>query len=224
MIAITFALRAESSTFTAELRTAKIDTEIAVVHTGVGQKACQAAIGAFLRDARPDFLISSGFAGGVRDDLRSGNLILGENFSDRQLLAKAQQILGANIEPVKILTTKTIVDETAERSGASREFGAAAVDMETEFIASECAKREVRMLSLRVISDSVREPLPLPSTVLFDLAKQKTDSVKLTSYLLKHPTAIARLARFSIQIRKARNNLARALIALLLDNSLGNEA
>ncbi|HXM74618.1 MAG TPA: hypothetical protein VN904_05035, partial [Chthoniobacterales bacterium] len=95
MIAITFALPAESSALISRLREktralcdgekiiyGKIDNRsVAIFHTGVGRKSCEHKINNLLRGERPDFLISSGFAGSAREDLQVGNLILAENFS-----------------------------------------------------------------------------------------------------------------------------------------------
>jgi hypothetical protein len=71
------------------------------------------------------------------------------------------------------------------------------------------------MLSLRVVSDDLQHPLPVPPPVLFNVARQKTDFVRLIGYLLVRPAAIPRLMRFSRQIQHARNNLADALVKLL---------
>ena len=223
MIAITFALRAESSEFVAQLADEKMIRQAVVLHTGVGQKKCQDKIEEFLRHSRPDFLISSGFAGGISQHLQTGDLICGENFSDRQLLSTAERILGSAVRPINILTTTEIIDSAAQRAEQARASRAAAVDMETEFIARACAARGIRMLSLRVISDSVRDPLPLPISILFNLEKQRTDPVKLSGHLLKHPTAILRLIRFSRQIARARSTLAQALMKLLQADSLGGK-
>jgi nucleoside phosphorylase len=217
MIAITFALRAESAQLAAQLREKKInDRRIVIWHTGVGQKHCLLRMNQLLEAKRPDFLISSGFAGSVREDLIVGDLILAENFSDRQLLAKAEQILaGGKVRAVKIFTSATIVDSIADRNEIARANSAAAVDMETAVIADVCAKHGVRMLSFRVITDSVQDPLPVPPPVLFNIERQQTDFATLLRYLLRHPGATRRLLTFSGQIARARAVLTNATVALL---------
>jgi adenosylhomocysteine nucleosidase len=223
MIAITFALRTESIGLTAQLRNGKIDNQqIEIVHTGVGRKACQRKMAEFLSGPRPDLLISAGFAGGVTEDLRAGDLILAENFSDRQLLSTAQRALAAQkVRTITLFTAESIIDSIAERNRIVKEHGAAAIDMETEFIASACAAHGVRMLSLRVVSDTVQEPFPAPPAILFDIAKQNTNFLRLGAYLLAHPIAIPRLLRFSRQIARARKSLTDALTRLLATNLLG---
>lgn len=229
MIAVSFALPAESSGFTALLREKQSATcgdmkvihgkvanqSVAMLHTGVGQKICEIRIGHFLRTEHPAFLISSGFAGGVREDLEVGDLFLAENFSDRQLLSIAQRILrDRNVHAGKLFTSKTIVDSVAERDKIARVNGAIAVDMETETITQACAARAIPLLSLRAISDTPRQPFPAPLNVLFDIERQQTDTSKLASYLLKHPMAIGRLIRFARQIARARTSLTNAIAAV----------
>lgn len=215
MIAVTFALKAESKDLIARLRGARIAKETKIIHTGVGRKACQRSLDKFFSRSQPDFLISSGFAGGVQEDIKSGDLILARNYSDPGLLALAQQILGRGAKTVKTMTIDSITDTVSERNRIAEAANAAAVDMETEFISLACAARDIPMLSVRVISDSVTELLPAPPAVLFDVATQKTSLTKMARYLLANPTAISRLTRFSKQIRTARQNLTEALLELL---------
>src|SRR4029077_3444255 len=111
----------------------------------------------------------------------------------------------------KLLTVPEMVESNAERDRLARKTGAAAVAMETEVIAEACAKHQLPILSLRAVSDTSSEPFPAPSHVLFDLAKQKTDFIRLASYLLTHPGALSRLAAFRERIMVARKALAGAL-------------
>ena len=216
MIAITFALPAESSGLLRLLRDKIDNQEIKILHTGVGKKICATRIDNFLQRSQPRYLIASGFAGGVKEDFRAGDLFLAENFSDRELLARAQRVLGGQaIRIGKLVTTTTMIDSVAERQEMARSQGAMAVDMETETIAQACTARGIPLLSLRVISDTPREPFPAPPAVLFDIEQQKTDFAKLSGYLFKHPTALPRLIRFSRQIARARTNLSDALVMLV---------
>jgi hypothetical protein len=87
--------------------------------------------------------------------------------------------------------------------------------METEILAELCAAHDLPMLSVRAISDTASEPFPAPAEVLFDMAKQKTDFVRLGSYLLTHPGAFARLNAFRGRVAVARRTLADALAQIL---------
>lgn len=222
MFAVTFALPNESSDF--RRRLGNRHPEVTILHTGVGRKVCQERIEPFL-DSQPfEFLISSGFAGGVDPSLSVGDLLLAQNFSDPVLVARAQALLPLvgrdSVEPgqsptsahlARLATTDRIIGNAAERVQFAREHDAAAVDMETEWIAQACAARKIPLLSLRVISDTAAAPFPAPPAVLFDLARQQTNPGRLSAYLLRHPPAVVRLIRFARQIAAARANLAAAL-------------
>jgi nucleoside phosphorylase len=169
-----------------------------------------------LRRERFAFLISAGFAGALEKELRIGNLLVSENYSSPQLLRSAQAALtGAGIFQGKLLTVPDVIESNSEREQLATKTGAAAVDMETEFIAEACADHQLPMLSLRAISDTPSEPFPAPAHVLFDLEKQRTDFARLALYLMKHPGAIARLNAFRERVAVARKALACTLDAIL---------
>jgi nucleoside phosphorylase len=228
IIAITFALPAESSDFVRSL--AQPDTSaregvihaqihgrsVAVFHTGVGEKSCRARIEKFLRPQQFKYLISTGFAGALDPELRVGDLFLSENFSSPELLGSSHlEIADGRLFVGKLATVPAVMDSKSERDRLAAESGAAAVDMETEFIAAACAARGIPLLSLRVISDTPSEPFPAPPDVLFDLEKQKTNFGRLAFHLVKHPGAMMRLNAFRRRIGLARQSLTSALDQLL---------
>jgi adenosylhomocysteine nucleosidase len=236
MIGITFALPTESSDLRRRLSEVrrendllfgKIDPpsprlrragnhDVVIVHTGVGAKHCNERMEALLHKARPRLVISSGFAGAVVDDLQVGDLILAENFSDRELLTRAISILRERKPRVaKLFTSTSIVDSISERNEMARASGAAAVDMETGAIVGVCNAHSVPLLSLRAISDSPKEPFPAPPWVLFDIERQRTDLRKLFGHIITGPTAIIRLLQFFRQIREARAVLTDAMVELV---------
>jgi adenosylhomocysteine nucleosidase len=226
MIAITFALPAESSGILGQLsskhsvvvESSKIlygqlqGRDVAILHTGVGRKQCEQRFGVFLESVRPELVISSGFAGSLTEQLSVGDVIVAENFSDASVVS---QIPEGRVRPVKLHTADTMVDSAEERTRIAQQHGATAIDMETDMIAKACHARGIRMLSLRVISDSPAAPFPAPPHVLFDLTRQKTNFAKLVVYVLMHPTAAGRLARFAQQISRARGALTDAILNVI---------
>ena len=227
MIAVTFALPAESSAFLRRLgnkstrhcqgiRTirGKIDDcTIEVLHTGVGEKTCRQRMASFLQDHQFDCLISAGFAGALNDKLHTGDLLFAENFSTIQL----NEIHSSGNSPIhrgKLLTVPAIIDSIEERQKIAQTTGAVAADMETEFIARGCAEHGVPLLSLRVISDTPSEPFPAPSRILFDIERQRTNYTKLLRHFVKHPATAPRLFHFARGIAQARETLARAVVAV----------
>lgn len=211
MIAVTFAHPSESRDFLRLVGTRH--HELKVLHTGIGAKACRQSIGVFLQNHRFKLVISSGFAGGLDDSLGPGDLLLAENFSNPRLLNEARELIIARSG--KLATAGRVIEGATERRRLGREHKAVAVDMETECIAEACAAHELPLLSLRVISDTPKKPLPAPAHVLFDLERQRTVGRRMAVYLLTHPLGIVRLIRFSRQLANARADLAKGLKTLV---------
>jgi nucleoside phosphorylase len=231
MIAVTFALPAESGEFLRRLtvkarvnrngiriiRGKICDRTIEVLHTGVGEKVCWKRIGKFLEDQQFDCLISAGFAGALTDDLQIGDLLLAENFSTVDLNEVRASLSGLSIHVANLLTMPALIDSSEERNKLALKSGAAAVDMETEFIARACAARGVPLLSLRVISDTPHHLFPAPANVLFDIERQQTQILKLATHLLVHPNRVPRLVQFARRIAHARKILGNAVVTVVRD-------
>jgi adenosylhomocysteine nucleosidase len=230
MIAVTFALPAESSLFVSRLmkkRRSKLSNgeviyaemaqrAIVVLHTGVGPKVCERRVREFF--AREDFdsLISAGFAGGVNEEYEVGDLLLAENFSDPRLISIAQDTLrDRKVHTGILFTSNMIVDSAHERSEIARAHRADAVDMETEIIAQAAAACAIPVLAIRALSDTAREPLPAPPSVLFDLERQKINLGQLATHLMTRPATIGPMFRFALGVKRARKNLTAALTSLL---------
>jgi adenosylhomocysteine nucleosidase len=231
MIAVTFALPAESSEFLRRLANKSQsdrngvgiargnigDREVEVMHTGVGEKACRERLRKFLEDQKFDLLISSGFAGALNDEFEVGDLLLAKNFSTIELNKSRSSFSGLQICTADLLTIPHLIDSADERNRTAHASGAAAVDMETEFIARACAESGIPLLSLRGISDTSREPFPVAPEILFNFERQGTDMAALARFLIVHPSRIPCLIQFARRIARVRKTLANALVAVVPD-------
>jgi adenosylhomocysteine nucleosidase len=217
MIAVTFAVAEESRDFAQAARAAGLPVRI--LHTGVGESVCRERFQAFFADGpAPKLLISSGFAGGLDPALPIGGLVLSTNFSDERLLKK----LAAFLEnpPFQfhcgILTTQArVIESAAEKHAIFTQTGAGAVDMETAHLFAECQARGIPVLSLRAISDTATQAMPVPHAVWFDAAKQQPRILALLGWLVMHPAAIPAFARFVRGISLTRRQLTRGLLAVV---------
>jgi nucleoside phosphorylase len=228
-IAVTFALPAESSEFLrrlgnktrADRNSVSIvsgtieDRAIEVLHTGVGEKICRERIGKFLEGAEFHVLISTGFAGGLNDQLQVNDLLLAKNFTTIDLKQVQSSLSGLPVRTADMLTLPALIDSREKRERIARESGAAAVDMETEFIARACAEHGIPLLSVRVITDTPSLAFPAPPEKLFDVQQQRTHIGVLARYFLAHPKRIAGLVQFARRIAYARRNLANAIFAMV---------
>jgi adenosylhomocysteine nucleosidase len=228
MIAITFAMPAESQEFLRSLTNksrgdrngiltirGKIDDRtIEVFHTGAGENVCRQRVGKFLQDQHFDYLISAGFAGALNDQLQSGDLLLAKNLSTVRT-EENFPLSSFQIHMADLLTVPAIIDSREERNKLALTSGAVAVDMETEFIARACAAHGIPVLSLRVISDTPTELFPAPANILFDIERQQTRMLRLATYFFAHPHRVPRLVEFARRIGRARKVLADALVAIV---------
>ncbi|HSH38331.1 MAG TPA: hypothetical protein VK993_06070 [Chthoniobacterales bacterium] len=226
MIAVTFALPAESSHFIKLLDRKSRGKgvmsgtlhgkPIYVLHTGVGERASRQRMTDFLSCHDPAFLVSSGFAGALTDRLEVGDVLLAQNYSSADELVRARSLLPDSSTHVgQLFTAGHVVDSAEARADAARDSGALAVDMETRFIAEACRERGIPMLSVRVISDTPAAPLPLPPEVMFDVQRQRTRYCALALHVATDPGAFWRLSGFRLQLDLARSALADAVEALI---------
>jgi len=228
-IAVTFALPAESSEFLRRLGNRSgfdrnsnrivhgtIDhRSIEILHTGVGEDICRQRIGKFLANQQFDFLISTGFAGSLNDELQVNDLLLAKNFLTLDPKHTQSFLSNVSIYAANMLTVSALTDSSEEREKIARESGASAVDMETESIARACATLGIPLLSLRVITDTPTQPFPAPPSVLFDIQRQRTHFGVLAKFFLAHPGRIPGLVRFARRISRARAILANALVEVV---------
>lgn len=236
-IALTFALPDESRAFAAALRDRSVlagtghlpvitgrwgSQRVTIVHTGVGEsppyrkRLHELLSGRDHHLEKPRLLISSGYAGGLQSGTEVGDLIFGTNVSHPDLLRKAAVLLSARPVRTGVLSTQPSIAETvAGKRALGAATGAVAVDMETAWIADVCAETATPMLSLRVISDAVEQPFPVPGNILFDARRQRPRYLALPAWLLVHPGSVVPFIRFVRGLDRARVHLAEALQTLV---------
>jgi nucleoside phosphorylase len=175
---------------------------IRVLLTGMGGKPASDAIRWGLT-AATDFCIASGFAGALRSDLCVSELLAARVVcragrelavaSDPHLLATA---CDAGARPVdRFMTVRRSVASAEEKAVLSGE--ADAVEMESYVILAEAARRGVRAVSIRAVSDAASTSLPFD----FDGMRDERGAIRMSSLLLEllrkpqHWGALLRLAR-----------------------------
>ncbi|CAN5488988.1 hypothetical protein BH18VER1_BH18VER1_11220 [soil metagenome] len=231
MIGVTFALPAESSDFLRRLSERKRESanvvlgtlngcNVGVLHTGVGKQTTAPRFAAFLQQHPPRVLISTGFAGGLTEEPRPGDLLLSENFSDPELRDIARSVLQSfPIHSGRLDTVDRVIHSSGDRASHSAASGAIGADMETAHIAEACTAISLPMLSLRVISDTPHAPFPAAPELLFNIAAQRTNRRRLLLYLGRHPGEIGRFLAFGRQVANARRVLTDALCSVIADDT-----
>ncbi|HEY5704459.1 MAG TPA: hypothetical protein VIS96_02680 [Terrimicrobiaceae bacterium] len=210
MIAIAFALEFESSCFRARHNPR---LRVSVWLLGAMGAIAAASLERKLDRSVPALLISAGFAGGLRSGLRVGDLVLGENYSDRNVVEKLSLDNRWNVG--RVATADAILERAEDKRCLGLETGSLAGDLETARLAEVCAERRVPMLSVRCISDAVEDDLPVPADVLMNPQTGRPSPFLLFRYLMKHPSCVPSFNKLLKNSRMAQVQLAKGLEEIL---------
>jgi nucleoside phosphorylase len=176
--------------------------------TGIGQQRAEDAVRYFLAHPIgdfPDLVFTCGFAGGLNSDLKIGEVVF--ETSDESLRAK---LLAANVMPAKFFCADRIATTVAEKQKLRAETGADAVEMESAAIHAVCRERGIPCATVRVISDTADEDLPLDFNALAKPDKS-IDFGKLAWAIAKSPGKIGALMALQKKTKFAAEQLAAVL-------------
>lgn len=210
MIAIAFALEYESVCFRA-----RHDPRLRVGVWLLGEMGPKAAanLERKLADSMPGLLISAGFAGGLQPGLKAGDLILGKNHSDPDIVSKLSLDEGWRVGGV--VTAEALLERAEDKKLLGLQTGCLAGDLETAHLSRTCAERGLPMLSVRCISDAVEDDLPVPANVLLNPRTGRPDPLGLFRYLISHPSSVAGFNKLLKNSRVAQDHLAKGLEGIL---------
>jgi adenosylhomocysteine nucleosidase len=192
---------------------------VAVIHSGVGRDKAAQAAEVLIYGHRPNWVISAGLAGGLDPTVKLGDIvmpdaILGEDGRrlsiDLQISAEQRTAMpGVHVGP--LLTIDRVALKAAEKRQLGEQFGALAVDMEALGVAETCGAAKQRFLSVRVITDTVDDDLPVD---VERLIKKKTWVRRLSAAagtVIRRPSTVKDLWRLRETAHVASQKLAKFL-------------
>jgi len=199
---VCFALKEEAGAF--QCRIARRD-DIATLITGIGRKNSERTLVARLNQATPQLVLTCGFAGGLDPALAPGEVLCA---TDDEALQGKLKAAGAKV--AKFFCSTHIATTGAEKLELRRTTGADAVEMESAAIHTICRERGIPCATVRVISDTASEDLPLDFNQLSkpDLS---LDYGKLLWAIAKSPGKIPGLLRLQKNSSRAARRLADVL-------------
>ena len=191
--------------------------------SGVGQKNAAASVNSYRNGL--DNLLVCGFAGGLSERLKPGDLILADKVTDGTttfapndtLLASAKsvQVSNAKIEIGTLVTVDKVANERPqEKRELAAQTGAIAVDMETVGAVRVAQERGIPWLAVRAITDGVNDELPLDFNALAN-PDGSVNRGRVIRATLAQPHKIPALIRLGQRSSLAANNLAAFLVAFL---------
>jgi adenosylhomocysteine nucleosidase len=224
-VLVCFALEEEAAPFR-KIATGK--SGISILITGIGRKNAKKSAREFLATNSPELVLTCGFAGGLNPDLKLGDVVFeltdwrGEfhepqtekKIGDSQSSPLREKLLAAGAKPAKFFCADRITTTVAEKKKLRDETGADAVETESGAIHAVCRERGIPCATVRVISDTANEDLPLDFNALAK-PDMNLDYGKLAWAVVKSPGKIGALLKLQKQARLAAERLADTLSRLL---------
>jgi len=203
-ILICFALKEEAAPFH---KIAARHPGIVTLIVGIGRANAEKSVRSFLTSGSPALVLTCGFAGGLNPDLKLGEVV----FDVQSPKSKVQsQLTAAGAKPVKFFCADRIATTVAEKQALRAQTGADAVEMESAAIHAVCAERGIPCVTVRVISDTADEALPLDFNALAKPDKS-IDAGKLALAIAKAPWKIGALLALQKKTKFAAERLAAVL-------------
>jgi nucleoside phosphorylase len=204
---VCFALKEEAAAFH---KIAATKPGVSILISGVGRQNAEKSLREFLAGAaaKPDVVFTCGFAGGLDTGLKIGDVIF--ETLDEKLRAS---LVAIGAKPVKFFCADHIATTVAEKKKLREETGADAVDMESAVIHAVCAERGILCATVRVISDTANEDLPLDFNALAKPDKN-LDFGKLFLAIARSPGKISALMELQKKTKFAAEQLAGVLAGI----------
>ena len=147
-------------------------------------------------------MLTCGFAGGLNPDLKLGEVVFELSTLNSQL---STRLLAAGAKPGTFFCADRIATTVAEKTKLRYETRADAVEMESAAIHAVCAERGIPCATVRVISDTADEDLPLDFNALAK-ADKSLDFGKLFLAIAKSPGKIGALMELRKKTVSPRNS------------------
>jgi uridine phosphorylase len=180
--------------------------------TGMGRRNASTQFESVLRRLSPQRVITCGFAGALNPQFKIGDVLFDE---DRDA-GMEKALLSAGAIPAKFHCSVRVAVTAAEKAELWRTTSADAVEMESAVIRSLCHDRKIPSATVRVISDTANEDLPLDFNALMT-SDQKLSLPRLMGRLLKSPGSIPKLMNLQRNTRFAAQRLGEVLRKSLRD-------
>ncbi|MDB6067386.1 MAG: nucleoside phosphorylase [Pedosphaera sp.] len=181
-------------------------TSTRVLITGMGQRNATESLHRLLASARPELVLTCGFAGGLNPKLPLGAVVFDEDAGAGLTAA----LLGSGAVAVKFHCATHVATTVAEKQALWQSTGADAVEMESSPMRAICKERGIPSATIRVISDTAHEDLPLDFNALMT-RDDRINYAKLAWTILASPRTIPRLIKFREQTLLAARKLAEVL-------------
>jgi adenosylhomocysteine nucleosidase len=208
-MAVCFALTEEAGTFK------KIYTgNTPVFYTGIGRLNAEKATREFLATNTPGLLLTCGFAGGLISDLKIGDVVFEMPSGGSDSADVRSKLTAAGAKAAKIACVDRIATTAKEKKKLREETGADAAEMESGAVQALCRERGILCATVRVISDTADEDLPLDFNNFLKEDKS-LDMSKLMMAVARAPWKMGALMELQKNTKLAAQRLAEVLVKVI---------
>ena len=201
---VCFALKEEAAPF---YKVAPEHPGVVTLIVGIGRQNAEKSVRGFLASVSPRIVFTCGFAGGLNPDLKIGDVVFQIGHPSLEI---ENVLLAAGARPAKFFCADRIATTVAEKRAVRAQTGAEVVEMESAAIHAVCAEHGIPCVTVRVISDTANEDLPLDFNVLAK-PDRSLDFGKLAWAIAKSPGKIGALVALQKQTTFAARQLAAVL-------------
>jgi len=203
---VCFALKEEAAPFQ---KLVARRNDVFVLVTGIGRANSERAVREFLLIGKPCRVLTCGFAGGLDPKLQTGDVVFATTDA-----ALAEALPKSGARPAIFTCADRIATTAFEKQMLRANTQADVVEMESEAIHAICREQGIPCATVRVISDTAHEDLPLDFNQLSN-PDQSLNFGRLALAIAKSPGKIPALLRLQKQTSFAANQLAAKLVQLL---------
>ena len=179
------------------------DKRLDVLVTGMGRDNAEKQVHQRLKSSDYDLILTCGFAGGLNPYLASGTVVY-DCDPDEPLNAA---LLAAKACPATFHCSDRVAVTIAEKQRLWEQTRCDAVEMESQIIRAIARAHQIPSATVRVISDSATEDLPIDFNALMT-ADHRLNFFKLAGTIVASPSRIRGLMRLQQTCRAAAKNLA----------------
>lgn len=184
------------------------DGAIALLQTGMGQQKTARSLRQWSASSGGcRTAISTGFCGALQPGMRTGDIVADLGGCDAALVEKARRTAeerGLRLHFGRIIHSDTVVSSPVHKEELGRAQRASAVDMESAAVRQWAAESDAPALCLRVVLDSMKQPLP-------ERLPQDEDFFSLLRYAAGNLRQAPLLAYLGYRQRQALDSLRRFL-------------
>ncbi|MEX2288264.1 MAG: 5'-methylthioadenosine nucleosidase [Planctomycetaceae bacterium] len=188
------------------------EVRVAVVESGMGFARARRATESLIEAHSPPWVLSVGFSGALRSDMKVGDIVMAETIVDTHGHELAVDLKmpgnpGSGLHTGRLVTVDQMVRKVDEKKQLAEKYAAIAVDMESLAVAQVCRDRKTPFLAVRVISDDMSSDLP--AEVLSVVGA--TGSIRLGAALgsiWKRPSSLKDMWKLRERAQQAAGRLA----------------